>query len=137
MIVFGRGARGRIVLTAIAGLVVVVLFVCCLRHWRQTHVVKHAVALSPATLRLPFTLPCAVDAGDANPLYAAVRGRDRTLLMNMVAQRRVMMVKQGTPVDLLPESQIVIVSLSRGGRGGLSCYIPSDVVPVIERQIPR
>ncbi|WP_184085344.1 hypothetical protein [Silvibacterium bohemicum] len=121
-----------------AGVIAVILFVCCLWHWKQTRAAKHVtVALSPATLRLPFTLPCAVDAGDANPLYAAVRGRDRTLLLDMVAQRRVMMVKQGTPVDLLPASQIVIVSLSRGGHGGLSCYIPSDIVPVIEHQIPR
>lgn len=125
-------------LFAITVLIALVLLVTFLRLWRQTPNRKKTVAAPlPATLRLPFTLPCAVDAGDAISLYAAVRRRDTKLLMNMVAQRRVMMVRQGTSVDLLSASQIVIVSFSQGARENLSCYIPSDIVPVIKRGILR
>jgi hypothetical protein len=57
--------------------------------------------------------------------------------MGMVAQKKVMIVKQGTSVSLMPFNQTTVVSIYGGAGEGSSCYVPSDIIPVIERRLPR
>jgi hypothetical protein len=57
--------------------------------------------------------------------------------MGMVAQKRLMIVKQGTFVSLMPFNQTTVVSTYGGTHDGSSCYIPSNIIPVIERRLPR
>lgn len=138
MIRFGRRARRRVILVSVAGLLASALF--GLLWWRYPLTANDAgaAALAPRKLRLPFTLPCAVYSADADPVYAAIRGRDRALLMNMVSQKRVMIVKRGTSVALIPFNDTAVVSIDGVGVSeGRSCYVPSDIIPVIERRIPR
>jgi hypothetical protein len=137
MIRFGRRARRRVILVTLTGVLGSALF--GLVWWRRPLTANDpgAGALAPRKLRLPFTLPCAVYSADASPIYAAIRGRDRALLMNMVSQKRVMIVKRGTSVALIPFNETAVVSIDGGVREGHSCYVPSDIIPVIERRIAR
>jgi hypothetical protein len=139
MIRIGRRARRRLIRLT-AGLLVLAAIVLAIQ-WRNRHMKmagrNGAAALAPGTLRLPFTLPCAIYSGDATPVYTAIRGRDKDQLMHMVAQKRVMMLMQGTSVALMRVNQTAMVSIYGGGREGRTCYVPSEMVPVIERRIPR
>jgi hypothetical protein len=136
---FGRRRRRRLVLLTVFGLfaVAVMIYVIGFRN-PQTALPGRSLAQAPSgTLRLPFTLPCALYSGDASPVYAAIRQRDRNALMSMVAQKRLMMVREGTSVALLPVNNIATVSIYSGVRDGRTCYVPSDIVTVIERRISR
>lgn len=57
--------------------------------------------------------------------------------MDMVAKKRVLMVQQGTAVAIMSVNQTAMVSIDAGARQGGTCYVPSDIVPVIERRVVR
>ncbi|MGC2662059.1 MAG: hypothetical protein WA324_29200 [Bryobacteraceae bacterium] len=136
---FGRRRRRRLVLLTVFSLFAVAVMIYRLG-FRSPHAFLRARAVAqapPGTVRLPFTLPCALYSGDASPVYAAIRQRDRNALMSMVAQKRLMMVREGTSVALLPVNNIATVSIYSGARDGRTCYVPSDIVSVIERRVPR
>lgn len=140
MIRIRRRARRKLLLLTVACLFAstILVYLVRLRSQRMLLAQPSSVsALAPGSLRLPFTLPCAIYSGDATPIYAALRNRDRTSLMEMVAKKRVLMVQQGTSVAIVSVSHAAMVTIGGGLREGGTCYIPSDIVPVIQRRIVR
>lgn len=139
MIHVGRRARRRLIRFT-AGLLLLAAVVLVFQ-WRNRYTPKPsrsaASTLEPDTVRLPFALPCAIYSGDARPVYAAIRGRDKDQLMHLVAQKRLLMLKQGTSVVLMPVNQTAMVSIYGGGPESRNCYVPSEIVPVIQRHVPR
>jgi len=131
----GRRPRSVLIFLVVALLFASALVVCFLQ-WRGLHAPTSG-ELAQAAVRLPFTLPCAVDLRDAEPVYAAIRARDKTLLMSMAAQKRIVIVRQDTPVAILSFKGTSVISVRGKARKALICYIPSDMVPVIQRRAPK
>lgn len=94
---------------------------------------EKAGGVPPGWMRLSFNLPCAVRSGDAASFYTALRSRDRSTLSTFLAQRKILMLQEGTAFRIVPASPIAKVSYG-DLRSPDTCYIPSDLVATIERK---
>lgn len=89
---------------------------------------------SPAILKLPFTIPCAVDSHDTAPVYAAFRTRDRELLGKLFADKRFVAVPKGLAVRISSFGAISMVSIEvRSGRRPGVCFVPTYVIAAIRQ----
>jgi hypothetical protein len=99
---------------------------------RSIHRGIHETAAISSTLRLAFNLPCAIYAADADRAYAAMRQRDKKTLMDMVAQRKLRMLRQGTGVIISPLHGLALVNIVGDAQAGRTCYIPSEMISVVQ-----
>lgn len=90
----------------------------------------------PALMRLSIELPCAIRSEDAIPFYAALRRRDRASLTAMMVHKKIWTIHTGTALAISQAKGIATVSFGVPGEPRL-CFIPSDVVPAIERKAYR
>jgi hypothetical protein len=133
----GRRARRRFLFLAVAASLLVVgtatFFVMRGAHEPDETVHRTtSAAISSGTLRLAFNLPCAIYAGDAERAYAAVRQRDKKTLMDMVTQRRLLMVRQGTAITVSPIHELAVVNVAGDTHPERACYIPKEMISVIQ-----
>jgi hypothetical protein len=131
-----RRARRRFLLLGAAAsllaIALVVFFVSRGKNEPDGSSDKRIAASPPGTLRLTFNLPCAVYSADAERAYIAMRQRDKKTLMDMVAQRKLRMVRQGTAIVVSPVSGLAIVNIVGEAHSGTTCYIPSEMVAVVQ-----
>jgi hypothetical protein len=113
------------------------LAVIALAAWRfYAHFHRAAErSASPVTLTLPFTIPCAVVSNDAVPVYAALRKRDRRQLSQLFEDKRMVSVKKGVPVRMFPFGDTTMVTTANGSHPEASCFVPSNIVPVIRKHL--
>ena len=88
-------------------------------------------------LSLPFTIPCATSSGDAEPVYLALRGRDRKALRQLFSEKRMLALEKGASVRLSRFGGVVGVKVERGANAGAICFVPLDVVPVIHKNVEQ
>jgi hypothetical protein len=91
---------------------------------------------APDGLILPFNLPCALKSDDSPRVFSALRARDKSLLMTMLAQRKYVMVRQGSRVKVSNNGSTAAVSFSGPG-GGARCFVSTDIVPLLQREAVR
>lgn len=131
-----RRAKRRIILFSAAILLVfaIAVFVVFREKSKPDENSSKKISLTPpaGTVRLGFNLPCAVYSADADRAYTAVRQRDKKVLMDMVAARRLRMLRQGTDIVISPAQGIAAVDVVGDDRGTRSCYIPLEMVDVIQ-----
>jgi hypothetical protein len=89
------------------------------------------------TLDLPFAMPCAVDSADASTVYIALKRRDRHELTQLFVDRRMISVAKGLPVRFSFFGPTAMVTFKGGPNVGASCFVPSDIVSVIRRNVVR
>jgi hypothetical protein len=89
---------------------------------------------SAQVTRLPFALPCSMNTADVSLFYAALRRGDRAQVVKMFAANRVQMIRKDTPLSISPGSLFAMVTTEDNKQLSTSCFIPSDVVPAIERK---
>ncbi len=88
-------------------------------------------------MRLPFALPCSTSSGNAGLFYAALRRSDRTTVTAMLAANEITMIRKGTALSIVPGHPMAIVTTQGAPQRTVSCFIPADVVPAIERKAYR
>lgn len=120
-------------LTAIALLAIAAAGVV-LRHRLHHNIVSAKTVTNSQTIRLPFALPCSSNSGDAGLFYAALRRGDRKAVTGMFAAKKVYLIQKGTPLSILPEQPLAIVTAQGGAQDVSSCFVPADVVPALERK---
>ncbi len=84
--------------------------------------------------RLPFALPCSVNTADASLFYAALRRGDRAEVTKMFAADKIQLIRKDTPLSISPGSLFAMVTTEDDKQAPISCFIPGDVVPAIERK---
>jgi len=89
---------------------------------------------SSTTIKLPFTIPCAIDSGDAGPVYHALRARNREVLRAMSANKKFVAVQKGISVRIINFGALsmIIVDGRPPHRPGV-CFVPAYVVQVIRQ----
>lgn len=84
--------------------------------------------------RLPFALPCSMNTADVTLFYAALRRGDRAAVVGMFQANRIQMIRKDTPLSISPGSLFAMVTTEDTKQLSTSCFIPTDVVPAIERK---
>ena len=130
-----RTKRRIVVFSATVLAILVVLAFVVFRQKNVPDESKHPKASvnTPGVVRLGFTLPCAVYSADAESAYAAVRQRDSKTLMDLVSQRRLRMLHQGTDIVISPLQGLAVVDVVGDEHGGRTCYIPLEMIGVVQR----
>lgn len=86
------------------------------------------------TVRLPFTIPCAVTSSDAGPVYAALRKRDRNGLKELFANKKFVAVKRGLEVRIANFGAVSMIVVEARPPDQLGvCFVPASVVPAIRQ----
>ena len=79
-------------------------------------------------LVLPFTIPCALSSGDAEPIFGALKNHNRTALETFSLQRRMLAVEKGSSVIMWNFADIAAVKVKGGPQSGAVCFVPSWIV---------
>ena len=124
-----RTACAALIVAALSGATLV--GVMAYGHLRLFSEQSRGVRPSP-TLRLPFTIPCAVDSDDAGPIYGAFQKRDRELLRKLFTDKKFVAVPKGMDVRIANFGAVsmIIVDTHPPRRPGV-CFVPAYVIPVI------
>lgn len=91
----------------------------------------------PPPMRLPFALPCSTSSGNAGLFYAALRRGDRRTVTAMLAANEITMIRKGTVLSIVQDRPMATVTTQADPQQTVSCFIPADVVPAIERKAYR
>lgn len=108
--------------------------------WIHTHLLtraKQGPAVDSAEsliVRLPFTIPCAVKASDAGPVYAALHDRDRNALKVLFTDKKFVAVDKGIEVNISDFGAVsmIVIEPRSSHRPGI-CFVPAYIVPAIRR----
>lgn len=104
--------------------------ICGTGFWLAKRRSVSAAGATIGSVRLPFALPCAIASGDAQPFYAALRRSDRKAVIQMLADKRIRILRKDTPFSITPFSKVAAVAVRRDSRP--VCYIPLDIVASLD-----
>jgi|SRR5579875_131372 hypothetical protein len=94
-------------------------------------------ANSGQLIRLHFALPCALQSGDADAFYSALRRSDRRGAEQMLAAKQVVMLRPDTEFSLMPIKDTAVVLVNGNDRAGSVCYVPLNIVSTLEKRAYR
>lgn len=89
-------------------------------------------------LTLPFTIACAIDSSDAEPVYTALTKHDREVLSELFASKKFVAVNKGLAVRISNFGNVSMITIdARPPHPPGICFVPSYVVGAIRRHASR
>lgn len=85
---------------------------------------------------LPFTIACAVDSNDAEPVYIALKKHDRAVLSELFASKKFVAVNKGLAVRIANFGDVSMITIdTHPPHPPGVCFVPSYVVGAIRRRL--